>query len=131
MSKVTQTRQQYFHKCREKLWLKRCKIARNYLIALHKQGKLKDLPTEADVKLQVMSIPLIAVTPYTIHCVFCGKIRSYLACEDCKMRRMLLRAVFYQRTITVWLFDNGTVECDLTILNCLSPDCVKLIWSYL
>ena len=135
MSKF-KNRQQYFHHCRELLWNKRLKIARNYLTALHKQGKLKELPTDEQVKLQVMQ-----VLPYPRAGKACHFCRNYRLCLDwatvlfvcalCFERRANIRFALSLPTIELCLFDNGKTECDMSVLNCLPRPLCLLIVEYL
>ena len=133
-------RQENFHYCRQLLWNKRLKIARNYLTALYKQGKLKELPTDEQVKLQVMEL-----SPYypraSDACRFCGTYRlcidwstTVFVCALCFERKANIRfALSLQSlpTIERCLFDNGETECDMSVLNWLPRPLCLLIVEYL
>lgn len=126
-------RQQYFHHCRQRLWDKRLKIARNYLTALHKQGKLKELPTDEQVKLQVMSFEVVSrCLDFVKFDCGCTYERFLIArCSCCFERKANIRYALSLPTIELCVFDNGKTECDMSVLNCLPRVLCLLIVEYL
>lgn len=133
MSKF-KNRQEYFHHCRQLLWNKRLKIARNYLTALYKQGKLKELPTDEHVKLQVMSVERWDNLGAKHFAWPCGcRYFEFLIerCSVCFERKANIRYALSLPTIEPCVFDNGKTECDMTVLNRFPRSLCLLIVEYL
>lgn len=139
------TRQQYFSYKRKLLWEKRLKIARNYLLALHKRGK-SEPPTEAQVKLQVMPLTIIDTVPVGADfklCRWCWETWHIYPdyCNPCAHAVWFLRATLTAGKIEVFEFkpvnqynqivSKVKIVCDLTILNRLSWDVCQIIRAYL